>query len=653
MIQLKRGQAKIFFLAIIAFFPLNLWAQESATSLADKPAIIGTILLATIALFVAAFILVIRTSNLVKGIRENKDLLKWEHLKTHLINLEPTMVQRILDFRKTSKKQVLDKIKIPSKLTTLNDKVIYLINHISHPEIDDLLKERLERISFQLSGDELGSTLQVKDQRGLVISQTKDISSPIFDEKQKSDYKIPLDSDRTKIILGYIACAVFWLLFGTFIGLYLGIKFVAPDIDGVSFLSFGRLRPVHTNSVFWGWSSLAMIGLGYFVVSQTSNAKVYSNRLAWIALILMNISVFLGSVSLMAGINNGGGEYREYIWPIMALFAIGLVLTFYNYYKTVAQRKMADIYISNWYILAACIWTIVLTIIGYLPFYQEGLGETIIQGYYMHQGVGMWFMTFTLGLVYYFLPVALNKPIYSYSLGILAFWTQMLFYTLIGTHHFVFSPIPWWLQTVAIVFSGGMFIPVLAGTTNFLLTMKGSFDQIGKSYVLPFFLVGVVYYFIGSVQGSFQAFRFTNFVWHFTDFNVAHSHMTMYGIISFFLWGSIYAIIPKLIGKEPKQLLVGAHFWLAFIGLIAYTFALMIGGTYRGLSWIEGAPFIESVVLMVPYWLWRAVGGSFMFFSHVIFWYNLHLVYKGWRHIEDLEELPLEEKPFTTNVTSA
>ena len=650
MIQLKMRLAKIGCLLIISILPISAFAQDTSPSLADKPAVIGTILLATIALFVAAFIIVIRTTNLIKGFRENRDLLKWEHLKTHIINLKPAMVQRIIDFRQTSNKQALNRMGVPKSLETLQDKVIYLMNYVDEPEVDDLLQERIDRLSFQLSGTELGSSVQVKDERGLVISQTTDISSPIFDEKQNADYKILPDPERTKIIMGYIACAVFWLLFGTFIGLYLGIKFVAPDIDSLSFLSFGRLRPVHTNSVFWGWSSLAMVGLGYFVVSHTSNAKIHSTRLAWIALVLMNLSVFLGSAFLMAGVNNGGGEYREYIWPVMSLFALGLGMTFYNYYKTVAKRKMADIYISNWYILAACIWTLVMVIIGYLPFYQEGLGETIIQGYYMHQGVGMWFMTFTLGLVYYFLPVALNKPIYSYSLGILAFWTQMLFYTLIGTHHFVFSPIPWWLQTVAIVFSGGMFIPVLAGTTNFLLTMKGSFDQIGKSYVLPFFLVGVVYYFIGSVQGSFQAFRFTNFVWHFTDFNVAHSHMTMYGIISFFLWGSIYAIIPKLIGKEPKQILVGAHFWLAFIGLIAYTFALMIGGTLRGLNWIEGAPFIESIVLMVPYWLWRAIGGSFMFFSHVIFWYNLHLVYKGWKHVESIEKLPLVEKPFDTKI---
>ena len=192
----------------------------------------------------------------------------------------------------------------------------------------------------------------------------------------------------------------------------------------------------------------------------------------------------------------------------------------------------------------------------------------------------------------------------------------------------MFSPLPWWLQTVAIVFSVGMVIPVVAGTTNFLMTMRGSWSEISKSYVLPFFLVGVVFYFVGSTQGTLQAFRFTNFVWHFTDFNVAHSHMTMYGIITFILWACIYAILPKITGKEPRQFFVGVHFWMAFIGLFAYMISLMAGGTYKGLSWIEGEPFINSVVLMQPYWIWRAIGGSLMFLSHLVFAYNFYVMIK-------------------------
>lgn len=520
------------------------------------------------------------------------------------------------------KQQVKDKLEFHQELIGLND-----------DEIDAILEQRKTALRYKVSGSELGSEVAAKDERGLINEISSNPSNPFFDEKKSTKLSIETPAELKKIVALYLGAAVFWLLFGTLVGQYLGMKFMWPDLDSSSWLSFGRLRPVHTNTVFWGWASLAMIGLGYFVISRTSNTEIYSYKKALSAWVLINLSVLIGNILLMAGINNGGGEYREYIWPVMALFALGLVLTWYNFYKTVANRKISEIYISNWFILASLAWTIILAIIAYVPVYQDGLGETVIQGYYMHQGVGMWFMTFTLGLVYYYLPSSLNKPIYSYSLGVLAFWTQMLFYTLIGTHHFVFSPLPWWLQTVAIVFSAGMFIPVVTGTTNFLMTMKGSWNHISKSYVLPFFLVGVIFYFVGSTQGSFQAFRFTNFLWHFTDFNVAHSHITMYGIICFLLWGSIYTILPKLYGKEPPQAFVGAHFWLAFIGLFAYMISMMAGGSLKGLSWIEGKPFIESVILMKPFWLWRAVGGTLMFISHLVFAYNFYVMVKKERPI--------------------
>jgi cytochrome c oxidase cbb3-type subunit 1 len=339
---------------------------------------------------------------------------------------------------------------------------------------------------------------------------------------------------------------------------------------------------------------------------------------------LINAYVLLGSITVALGINNGGGEFREYIWPIEVLFGASVALTLYNYLKTIAARNTREIYVSNWYIVAALMFGIVIKAVGYLPFWNVGLGETIAQGYYMHQAVGMWFMMFTLGLIYYFLPQQLNKPIYSYSLGILAFWSQILFYTLIGTHHFIFSSIPWSLQTVAIIGSVGMIIPVVAGTTNFIMTFKGSWHKLSGSYTLPFILVGVIFYFTGSMQGTAEAFRTTNLYWHFTDFTVAHSHLTMYGIIAFFLWGFIYAIIPRMTRQEPPQVTVGIHFWLALIGLMFYSVPLMLGGTLKGIMWMDGLPFIDSVVMMAPYWLWRAIGGTLMWISHFVFAYNVY-----------------------------
>ncbi|MBX2951877.1 MAG: cbb3-type cytochrome c oxidase subunit I [Leadbetterella sp.] len=570
---------KLTLLSGLLLCPALSFGQGSTKNWMLNPGVLGTLALIVLVLLVLVLIVYYRVSEFISGSRHKEEAAR--------------------------------KLEFSESLVGLNQ-----------AEIDAILERRRAALGYRLSGQELGSEVAAEDKRGVIAGVTHEPRNPLVDEKKRTRLDLETPDALKQIVIWYLGAAVFWLVFGTAVGQYVGMKFVWPEMDSVRWLSFGRLRPVHTNTVFWGWASLAMIGLGYLVVARTSNTLIHSYKWAWIGWMLINLSVLSGNVSLMAGLNNGGGEYREYTWPVMLLFASALILTFRNFYKTVAQRKVSEIYVSNWYLLGGLLWTITLVTIGYLPVFQDGLGETVIQGYYMHQGVGMWFMTFTLGLIYYYLPSSLNKPIYSYSLGVLAFWTQMLFYTLIGTHHFVFSPLPWWLQTVAIVFSVGMFIPVVAGTTNFLMTMRGSWSDISKSYVLPFFLVGVIFYFTGSSQGSLQAFRFTNFVWHFTDFNVAHSHMTMYGIITFILWACVYAVLPKLTGREPRQFFVGVHFWMAFIGLFAYMISLMAGGTLRGLSWMNGGPFIESVILMQPYWVWRAIGGSLMFLSHLVFAYN-------------------------------
>ena len=554
----------------------------------SESGIIITLLLIAIPIIVASILVIIKAKEVLKNFLKKKELEKFnEYIK----NLSPEEVQKL-----------------------------------------ELRKKQLE---FSLSNNELAGDTRPIDAKGLIDNVREASSLRFIEQKKKSQARPYIEPDLTKLILWYLGCATFWLLFGTTVGEYVGIKFVAPDVDHYSWLSFGRLRPVHTNAVFWGWASLAMLGLAYYVIPRVSNVPIASIKTGYRTLILVNASVILGSLFLMAGINNGGGEYREYIWPVMALFGIAVIISLRNFYKTIAKRTTKEIYVSNWYIISAMMFLLVIAVIAYWPSWQNGLGETIIQGYYMHQGVGMWFMLFNLGLMYYFLPQQLNKPIYSYSLGILAFWIQILFYTLIGTHHFIFSAIPWWLQTVAIVSSAGMVIPVVAGTTNFLMTFKGSWHKLSGSYTLPFYLIGIIFYFTGSLQGTAEAFKFTNLIWHFTDFTVAHSHLTMYGIICFMLWGFIYTVVPRLTGKEPPQITVGAHFWLALIGLLFYTFPLMYGSTLRGLMWMEGTKsFIESVELMAPYWLWRAIGGSLMWLSHIMFAYNFYVMVKKKEEIE-------------------
>lgn len=449
------------------------------------------------------------------------------------------------------------------------------------------------------------------------------MSEPFLGKVRIEDF-LAEDPRLVRLIYRYEWWAAFWLVLATLIGLLLAARFAWPDLLPISWLSFGRLRPVHTNSLFWGWSSLALVGLTLYVVPRTSRAPLYSIRAAYVTLVLWNLAVAFGAIALAAGISNGSQEYREYIWPIMGLFVIGLVIQTWNLYQTIAHRGLPHIYISNWYILSGFLWTAVLVITAYLPWFDVGLSQTAIQGYYMHVAVGMWFTPLALGLTYYFLPRFLNRPIYSYSLGVLGFWTQLVFYTLIGGHHFVFSAIPWALQTIAIVFSVAMLITVWSGSGNFLLTMQGGWRTARRSYSLPFLFVGVLGYLLASSQGTIEAFRSVQTYLHLTNFTVGHSHFTMYAFIAFMIWGGLYGLMPRLTHREPSLVLVGIHFWLSLVGIVIYVAALSIGGYLQGASWVRGEPFLRSVELMAPFWLWRAVGGLLMFFGHVVFFVNLY-----------------------------
>ncbi|WP_276133451.1 cbb3-type cytochrome c oxidase subunit I [Polluticoccus soli] len=573
---------KAMLLLIALFSPDWIIAQDAnQKQLMTQPGIIITVLLLLLPLLFAAILIIAKANNAMKRMVAEKKRTQANSLAEQLTKIDQVQLKHELEQRE------------------IGVKAAHQVGELS------------------------GSAMPA-DVKGILQNVHPEQEVHFTAVKKRASTRPPVDPALAKLVVWYLGCAAFWLVVGTGIGEYVGIKFIAPDADHVSWLSFGRLRPVHTNMVFWGWASLGIIGLGYYVISTVSNTKLYNIKMGWITLAFINAQVILGTISLMAGINNGGGEFREYIWPIMALFAVGLILVLVNLFATVGNRTTKEIYISSWYIIGALMFTVIIALTAYLPFWQNGLGETIIQGYYMHSGVGMWFTLFTLGLLYYFIPQQLNRPIYAYSLGILAFWTQVLFYTVIGTHHFILSPIPWWLQTVAIVGSAGMIIPVIAATLNFMMTFKGQWHKVSNSYTLPFFLTAAVYYIAVSLQGTAEAFRYSNMLWHFTDFTVAHSHLGFYGIITFAIWGGSYAIVPRLTGKEPPHHLVGAHFWLAFIGLLLYAIPLMVGGTIRGTMWMNGEPFINSVVKMFDYWLWRAIGGSLMFISHVIYLYNFY-----------------------------
>lgn len=424
------------------------------------------------------------------------------------------------------------------------------------------------------------------------------------------------------IFSAYTFSATVWLVFATAVGLLVAAKFVYPDLATSPWLDFGRLRPIHTNDTFYAWASPGLMGLALYIAARSSGTRLYSRALAWLSLVLFNIAAIAGTVTLELGINYGDQEYREWVWWIRVILAAALVTSAWNLLATVARREGEPVYLSNWYTIGGTLWTIIIVVIALLPWYQHGLGQVAVQGYFMHNAVGLWFTPLALGVFYYALPKLLNHPIYSYSLGVLAFWTNLAFYPLLGGHHFLFSPLPWWLQTTAIVFSVAMLVPVFGGSANFLLTMRGRQDWIHRSPAI-FILVGVLGYLFGSTQGTVEALRSMQRVWHLTNFTVGHSHLTMYVFVTFAIWGGIYALLPRATGKEPANLAVGIHFWLCLVGVAIYIVALSVGGTLQGLDWIGGAPFIQSVVDMAPFWLWRLIGGALMFLGHLVFAWNV------------------------------
>jgi cytochrome c oxidase cbb3-type subunit 1 len=435
--------------------------------------------------------------------------------------------------------------------------------------------------------------------------------------------------DTVRLFAAFTATATFWLLLTTAVGLLLSFKFTYPDLAANAALSFGRLRAIHTNGTFYGWASIALTGLAMYVAARSSGVALHQRRLAWAALWSYNLAAALGTITLDLGISNGSQEYREWVWWVAMFFVAAVFLSGVVVVATVAARFDREIYISNWYTIGGFVFTVILSVTAAVPTYQIGLGQVAVQGFYMHNAVGMWFTFLALGTTYYTLPKLLNRPIYSYALGVLGFWTNLVFYPVIGAHHYEFSPLPWWFQTLAIVFSVGMLVPVWAGSGNFFLTMRGRWASIRRSYALPFFFVGILYYFVGSTQGTLEAFRNLQAIWHLTNFTVGHSHLTMYGFITFITWGGIYGLLPMATGKHPSLLLVGLHFWLAFLGVTIYVIVLSIAGTVQGITWANGDPFIASVEAAAPYWSARAVSGTMMLLAHVIFAVNVWQMIAG------------------------
>ncbi|MDA1195017.1 MAG: cbb3-type cytochrome c oxidase subunit I [Planctomycetota bacterium] len=438
------------------------------------------------------------------------------------------------------------------------------------------------------------------------------------------------DPRFAKMVSRWLVCAGLWLLVASVVGLLEAVRLIDVEIlADHAFLTFGRLRPVHTMTMLFGWASMALIGLAFYVVAKSTLLPMHAPLsrtelfLANLALALTNVGIAVGAVAMCMGDVNAGREYREWPWYAMAPVFAAVGICGVLFYRMVARRAVAGIYISCWFVMSACFWIAIVVLMGYQTIWKAGIPDRIIDGFYIHNAVGMWFTPLAVGMTYYALPKLLNKPIYSYALGVLGFFTHMVFYTVIGTHHYIFTPLPMALQTTAVICSVAMIVPVWASTGNFLMTMKGERLAISHSYSLPFLFVGVVGYGLASLQGTAESLRFVQEILHFTHYTVGHAHFAMYVFVTFLIWGCIYGLVPRMTGREPPILVVAVHFWLALGGIAVYVIGLSVGGHLQGNAWVAGEPGMESVRVVAPYMVWRAVGGLLMFVAHIFFFVAL------------------------------
>jgi cytochrome c oxidase cbb3-type subunit I len=436
----------------------------------------------------------------------------------------------------------------------------------------------------------------------------------------------------TSLVVGVcLTLSVMWLVLASLAGLVSSLKMHMPDwLTQYAWLTFGRIRPIHLNLVGYGWCSLAGIGVALWLVPRLLKTELVGAKYALIGGALWSVGVFLGTVAIALGYSDGL-EWLEYPWQIDILLVVGGALVGFPLWLTLLQRKVKHLYVSVWYIAAGLLWFPILFLIANFPGLHFGVQQATMNWWFGHNVLGLWFTPLGLAAAYYFIPKVLGKPIHSYNLSLLGFWSLAFFYSQVGGHHLIGGPVPSWLITISIVQSMMMVIPVFAVAVNQHMTVLGNFRALIYSPTLRFIVLGAMMYTAASVQGSMEALRAVNTVTHFTHYTVAHAHLGLYGFFSMIMFGSIYFIMPRVMNWEwPYPRLISLHFWLVLIGFAVYFIGLSIGGWVQGLAMLDAqTPFMQSVTLTLPYLKARSVGGSLMTLGHLVF--ATHFFAMGWK----------------------
>jgi cytochrome c oxidase cbb3-type subunit 1 len=442
------------------------------------------------------------------------------------------------------------------------------------------------------------------------------------------------------IVKGFALTSVFWLIVGLLAGLWLAAEMIFPALNLAPWLAFGRLRVVHTNGLIYGFTIPGIIACGYYMLEKLTRSPLAFPRLARFQLWLFNVAIVLAALSLFAGMNTSR-EYAELEWPLDIVVVILWVMFAVNVMGTLVRRREKQMYVSLWFLIACVVTVAVVYILNNLAVpvswnksysVYAGVNDANVQWWFGHNAVASVFTFPILAMFYYFLPKSTGVPIYSHRLSIIAFWSLVFGYLWTGAHHLMLTPLPEWIQTVALAFSMFLIAPSWGSVLNGYYTMGGNWGRVKSNYLTKFFLLGITFYGLQTVQGPTQALRSLTGFLHYTEYIPGHVHMGTMGWVTMVICASMYFVVAKASGREVYSVaLANVHFWLILVGQLLFTVTLWVAGIVQGAMWkatnADGSltySFLDSVAAMYPFWSVRLLGGLLYFAGIAVFAYNLY-----------------------------
>jgi cbb3-type cytochrome c oxidase subunit I len=438
-----------------------------------------------------------------------------------------------------------------------------------------------------------------------------------------------MKEDTYSTVKGYFLSSAVWFVVGTTAGLIDATHMAAPDFLGnIPWIVFGRLRAMHTNIVIFGFVGSALLGAAQYVVPALLQTPLWSERLGKTSLAIWNLAIVAGTVTLSLGYSQGR-EYAEWIWPVDVSVLLAFALVFYNLLQTAIRRREKLLYVSNWYIFAALIFTFFIYFFGNAVWNPAtgaitGMPDAILAWFYGHGVVGLFLTPLAIGIAYYIIPIVSRSPLYSHTLSLVGFWSILTIYTHIGTHHLLQTPVPTWLKVLAITGSIAMLAPVMTVMLNLWLTMRGRLGYIHSDIGGKFVFAGLVWYILTCLQGPLQALPVIQRVTHLNNWVIAHSHMGVLGFSGTIALGGLYFILPRVTNRPLySSRLADIQYWLVLFGMAGFFAVLTAAGLIQGNSWLNGETVYRVLPAIHSYMVWRLGIGVLLFGGALIGLYNV------------------------------